>query len=95
MSVALQVTKRGKSLHQARPLVPSKKPSLKSELWSKELGVPLEDGKMGLGARFIKGAKTLGRRIKKTFGPDKAFEGIKAPIPADVLVARPIITRIS
>jgi hypothetical protein len=29
----------------------------------------------------------------KTFGPDKALEGLKEPIPADVLLARPIMTR--
>jgi hypothetical protein len=80
------VLKRGKSLHQAGKGIPCKKSSLRAELWSKDLGVPLENRRMGLGSRFIQGARTLGRRIKKTFGPDYALQGINAP--AKVLVTR-------
>lgn len=93
MSVALQVTNGGKSLQSARPRVPNKSPTLKAELWSSKYGVPLAEPNMSLRAKLKASAQRFGRRVMKTFGPDKALEGLKEPIPADVMLARPIMTR--
>jgi hypothetical protein len=91
MTVARHVTKVG--LRTSRGKLDVQRPTLKAEILSSRLGVPLAETKMGWSERLGKGFRRLGRRLKKTFGPDKALEGIKEPIPVDVLFARPIMMR--